>query len=125
MEQKLEQQLENLIIGFSDYQIAYFPKSALDLHREILEIRYEGITEQSLTHERLLVLTKGKVSEIKIGKHIEIHYDYGDFRNDKEDGEPIQNHLTGTEEAVILVHSEFLTRPKGPHQTIKTIHIYE
>lgn len=125
MEKKLEHQLENMIVGFRDYQVACFPKSALDLQREILEVSHEGITEQSQTRERLLVVRGGKVSEVGIPKHFETKVDYGDFRHDMEKGEPLQNHLNGNEEAVIIVRSEFQTRPKGPHQTTKTICIYE
>jgi hypothetical protein len=125
MDKRLEQQLEKLISGIQDYQMTFHPKSALDPHRVILDFSYQGITEQTTRSERLITARKGKVAEIAIARHRETKMDYGDNRHQIEKGESIQDHLKGDEEAIIIVRSEFTTRPKGPHGGVKTIEVYE
>lgn len=125
MDRKVEQQLGKMIAGLSDYQMVFYPRSALDAQREISEFHYEGITEQTQKEERLIIVRKGKAVEINIAKHSETKYDYGDFRHELEPGEPLQKHLRGDEEAILIVRSEFSTKPKGPHTSIKVIEVYE
>ncbi len=125
MDKKVELQLEKLIPGLADYQIVIYPKSALDTQRELSVIHFEGITEQSRKEERLMIIRKGTVSEIGIARHTETKFEYGDFRHDVEDGEPIRKHLNGDEDAILIVCSEFSTKPKGPHVVSKIIEVYE
>lgn len=125
MNKKVLQRLESMITALSDYEVVSFPLSALDRRREILEVNHEGITEQFSKKERLITVRKGKLCEIEIAKRTETRFDYGDFRQNVEEGEPIQNHLHGDEEAVIIVRSEFSTKPKGPHLSTKVIEIFE
>lgn len=125
MDKKVEQQLEKMIAGFSDYEMIFYPRSALDGQRSISDFRYEGITEQTQKQERLIIVRKGRAVEIDIAKHSEMKYDYGDFRHEVEEGEPIRNRLQGDEEAILIVRSEFSTKPKGPHISNKVIEVYE
>lgn len=105
--------------------MTFHPKSTLDPHRVILDFSYQGITEQTTRSERLITARKGKVAEIAIARHRETKMDYGDNRHEIERGESIQDRLEGDEEAIIIVRSEFTTRPKGPHGGVKTIEVYE
>lgn len=125
MDKKVEQQLEKMIAGFCDYEMIFYPRSALDGQRAISEFHYEGITEQTQKQERLIIVRKGKATEINIAKHSEMKYDYGDFRHEVEEGEPIRNRLEGDEEVILIVRSEFTTKPKGPHASTKIIEVYE
>jgi hypothetical protein len=125
MDKKVEQQLEKMITGFCDYEIIFYPRSALDIQRSISVFHYEGITEQTQKQERLIIVRKGKAMEIDITKHSEMKYDYGDFRHEFEEGEPIRNRMQGDEEAILIVRSEFSTKPKGPHVSTKIIEVYE
>ncbi len=125
MDKKVEQQLDKMIAGLNDYEMIFYPKSALDGQRAISDFHHEGITEQTQKRERLIIVRKGKATEIDISKHSEMKYDYGDFRHEVEEGEPIRNRLRGDEDAILIVRSEFSTKPKGPHVSTKVIEVYE
>ncbi len=125
MDKRVRQQLEKMVIGFEEYQWTTHPKSSLDPQREISEASYEGITEIHSKTERLITVRQGKAAEIDIAKRQETKFDYGDFKNQLEPGEPIQKHLRGDEEAVIIVRSEFSSKPKGPHAATKVIEVFE
>ncbi len=125
MDKNVEQQLKDLIVGWNEYELMYHPKSKLDPQREIAETSFEGITEHQSKRERLLTVRHGKVSEVQIVKRQETKFDYGDFRHEVVPGDPIEKHLSGDEEAVVIVRSEFSTKPKGPHSSTKIIEVYE
>lgn len=125
MNQKLEQELKKLIVGFDEYQIVCRAKAELDVRREISNVNHEGITMHFSKNERLFVVRKGHPFEIGILKREERKFDYGDFSHQQEAGEPLQKHLRGDEEAVLIVRSEFSTKPKGPHESTKVIEVFE
>jgi hypothetical protein len=125
MDKKVQQQLKKMIPTLDEYQTNFHPLSALDRQGQISELNHQGITEELSVKERLFAVRKGKVVEIDIPKRQDTRFDYGDFRHHIEEGEPIQNHLNGDEEAVIIVRSEFHTKPKGPHAVRKTIDVFE
>jgi hypothetical protein len=125
MDKKVERQLEEMIAGLSDYKMIFYPKSALDAQRTLSAFHYEGITEQTQKRERLIIVREGRAMEIDITRQSEMKYDYGDFRHEVEEGEPIRSRLQGDEEAILIVRSEFSTKPKGPHVSTKIIEVYE
>jgi len=125
MDARVLKQLQKLVPTVAEYDVIIYPKSALDSSRQLEEVSHHGITRHYTKSERLFVVRRGRLSEIEIARRVETQFDYGDTREDVVPGKSLSSVLMGNEETVLILSSEFLSQPKGPHTSTKKIEVFE
>ncbi|MEW6368542.1 MAG: hypothetical protein AB1714_28265 [Acidobacteriota bacterium] len=123
-EKKVREMLADVVKYIDGYSIVRHPRAELAANRCLQDVELYGVTSQHKITERLFACRDGRVSELtpKATRVRKKSYQPQDDR--EEEGERIAGLLTGDEEWVAILRSEFTTRPKGPHAAEKTLELY-
>jgi hypothetical protein len=125
-ETKLKKDLAAAVAFVEEYQVQWKALAELDGERQILDIEEYGITSTCHIRERLFAISKAdQCQEVSIPCRKVRKKHYGDDVPVDTPGEPLHKFRTGEEKAILIVHSSFLTQPKGPHQFTKIIEAYQ
>ncbi len=124
-EAKLRKDLAAEVAFVEDYQVQWKPLAELDKERQLLDVEEYGITSTCRIRERLFAVDRAeKCREIQIPCHVVRKKHYGEEVPTETPGEPLGKFCSGEDQAVLIVHSSFLTQPHGPHQFTKKIEAY-
>lgn len=112
-------------LGFIDeYKLESKQRAELDRSRVLQDIEVHGVTGQQRLTERLFVGRSGKIEELAPKPHVIRRKTYGGGESHEEQGDAIGALLNERDDWVAIVRSAFVTKPKGPHGTEKTLELY-
>lgn len=121
--------LKKMMVGSvpfaEEYEVQWKDSRTLDRERQLLDVEEYGITSSCTIHEKLFILDdQEKVEEIPVRPRKVLKKHYGEHVPVDVPGEPIGTQLKGEQKMVLVVHSSFITQPKGPHSLKRIIEAY-
>jgi hypothetical protein len=124
MKDKIIEKLKDYLLEVEQYEVHEDNISNLDKKRVLKDIEEYGITSSYLCYERLFVFKNNKITEKNIKRYKLRKKDYGKDSIKEEEGNPVEQYIDGTEDAVIIAYSIIDTKPKGPHIFKKGLEIF-